>query len=97
MKLVNVKATHAITTESDVRYETTRSDTRYENEMENDTRHEIQSESDPRKKGNSKEVPQPDERLPEPKERWRQEPRLCSVTKAGTVQKTHFFICPLGA
>ena len=46
----NVKATHAITTESDVRYETTRSDTRYENEMENDTRHEIQSESDPRYK-----------------------------------------------
>ena len=50
MKLVNVKATYAITTESDVRYETTRSDTRYENEMENHTRHEIQSESDPRYK-----------------------------------------------
>ena len=32
-----MKATHAITTESDVRYETTRNDTRYENQIENDT------------------------------------------------------------
>ena len=58
--MANWKATHAekkqrecdisITTESEVRYETTRSDTRYENEMKNDTRHEIQSESDPRYK-----------------------------------------------
>ena len=46
----NVKATHAITTESDVRYETTRNDTRYENQIENDSHHEIQSESDPRYK-----------------------------------------------
>ena len=42
----NVKVTHAITTESDVRYETVRSATRYENEVENDIPHEIQSESD---------------------------------------------------
>ena len=46
----NVKASHAITNESDVGDETTQSDTRYENEMENDTYHEIQSESDPRYK-----------------------------------------------
>ena len=43
-----MKATHAITTESDVRYETIRSATRYENEVENDAPHEIQSESDSR-------------------------------------------------
>ena len=38
-------------------------------------------------KGNSKEVSQPGERLPEHKEGWRQEPRPCSATKAGTAQK----------
>ena len=38
-------------------------------------------------KGNSKEVSQLVERLPEHKEGWRQEPRPCSATKAGTAQK----------
>ena len=57
-----MKETHTITTESDVHYETTRCDTRYENEMENDLKatHAV--------KGNSKDVSQPDERLPEHKE-----------------------------
>ena len=38
-------------------------------------------------KGNSKEVLQSGERLPEHKQGWRQEPRPCSATKAGTAQK----------
>ena len=43
-------------------------------------------------KGNSKEVTQPGERLPENKEGWRQEPWLCSATKAGTAQKTQAYM-----
>ena len=88
-----MKATHAITTESDVRYKTTRRNTRYENEMENDTRPEIQSvKATHAMKGNSKEVSQPSERLPERKEGWRQEPRPCSATKAGTAPKTQVYM-----
>ena len=43
-------------------------------------------------KGNSKEVSQPGERLPEHKEGWRQEPRPCSPMKAATAQKTQVYL-----
>ena len=64
----NVKATHAITTESDVLYETTRSDTRYENEMENGTAMKSSLKATHAVKGDSKEKSQSDEQLPEHKE-----------------------------
>ena len=83
----NVKATHAVTTESDARYEvkwrmipTMKSSLKATHAM----------------KGNSKEVSQPGERLPEHKEGKRQEPRPCSATKAATAQRRKY-ICPLGS
>ena len=82
-----MKATHAETTESDARYETTRSDTRYEMKWRMIPAMKSSLKATHAIKGNSKEVSQPGERLPEHKEGWRQEPRPCSATKAGTAQK----------
>ena len=59
-----MKATHAITTESDVRYETTRSDTRYEMKWRWIPAMKSSLKATHAKKGNSKEVSQPGERLP---------------------------------
>ena len=64
----NVKATHAITTESDVRYETTRSDTRYEMKWRMIPAMKSSLKATHAIKGNSKEVSQPGERLPKHKE-----------------------------
>ena len=60
----NVKATHAITTESDVHYETTRSDTRYEMKWRMIPAMKSILKATHAIKGNSKEVSQPSEWLP---------------------------------
>ena len=64
----NVKATHAITTESDIRYETTRSDTHYEMKWRWIPTRKSSLKATHAIKGNSKEVSQPGERLPKHKE-----------------------------
>ena len=46
-------------------------------------------------KGNSKEVSQPGERLPEHQEGWRQEPRPCWATKTGTADRKRKYIYAL--
>ena len=65
---MKVKATNAITTESDVRYETTRNDTRYEMKWRMIPAMKSSLKATHAIEGNSKEVSQPGERLPKDKE-----------------------------